>query len=111
MRVVSFASNDYLGLSHHPAVVAAAAEARRAARGAGAGSARLVAGARPVHRRLEAALAAWKGAEAAVLFATGYAANLGVLQALGGPDVPSSATGSTTRRSSTAAGCREARWW
>lgn len=84
--VVSFASNDYLGLSRHPAVVAAAQEA--AGRwGAGTGSARLVAGARPLHRRLEAELAAWKGAEAAVVFATGYAANLGVLQAVGGPGV------------------------
>jgi len=81
--VVSFASNDYLGLSRHPAVLAAATEAVVRG-GAGAGSARLVAGARPMHRRLESALAAWKGAEAAVLFATGYMANVGVLQALGG---------------------------
>ncbi len=84
--VVSFASNDYLGLCHHPDVLAAAVEAVRRD-GTGAGSARLVAGARPAHRRLEAALAAWKEAEAAVLFATGYMANVGVLQALGGPDV------------------------
>lgn len=84
--VVSFASNDYLGLTRHPAVVAAAAHAVERW-GAGAGSARLVAGARPLHRELESALAAWKGTEAAVLFATGYAANLGVLQALGGPGV------------------------
>jgi len=84
--VVSFASNDYLGLAGHPAVVAAA---RRALDlwGAGAGSSRLVAGARPLHRQLEAALAEWKGAEAALVFATGYAANLGVLQALGGRGV------------------------
>ncbi len=84
--VVSFASNDYLGLSHHPDVLAAAAEAV-GRDGTGAGSARLVAGARPAHRQLEAALAAWKEAEAAVLFATGYMANVGVLQALGGPDL------------------------
>ena len=84
--VVSFASNDYLGLAGHPAVVAAARDALDRW-GAGAGSARLVAGARPVHRRLEEALAAWRDAEAAVLFPTGYAANLGVLQVLGGPGV------------------------
>ena len=84
--VVSFASNDYLGLTRHPAVVAAARDAIERW-GTGAGSARLVAGARPLHRQLEEALAAWKGDEAAVLFATGYAANLGVLQALGGPGV------------------------
>lgn len=81
--VVSFASNDYLGLTRHPAVVAAARDALDRW-GTGAGSARLVAGARPVHRRLEAELAAWKQTEAAVLFPTGFAANLGVLQVLGG---------------------------
>ena len=84
--VVSFGSNDYLGLSRHPAVVAAAHDALDRW-GTGAGSARLVAGARPLHRRLEEELAAWKGAEAAVLFPTGYAANLGVLGVLGGPGV------------------------
>ena len=84
--VVSFGSNDYLGLSQHPAVVAAAHDALDRG-GTGAGSARLVAGARPLHRRLEQALAAWKGADAAVLFPTGYAANLGVLGVFGGPGV------------------------
>lgn len=84
--VVSFASNDYLGLARHPSVVAAARHAVERW-GAGAGSARLVAGGRPLHRQLEAELAVWKSAEAAVLFATGYAANLGVLQALAGPGV------------------------
>jgi len=75
---VSFASNDYLGLSRHPAVVGAA-HAALDRWGAGAGSARLVAGSRAVHSDLEAALAAWKGEQAALLFPTGYAANLGVL--------------------------------
>jgi 8-amino-7-oxononanoate synthase len=84
--VVSFSSNDYLGLTRHPAVMRAAHEAIDRW-GTGSGSARLIAGARPVHTELEAALAAWKGEEAAVLFATGFAANLGVLGALGGPDV------------------------
>lgn len=81
--VVSFASNDYLGLSSHPAVVAAATDAL-ARWGAGAGASRLVTGSRPVHTTLERALAEWKGTEAAVCFPTGFAANLGVLSVLGG---------------------------
>ncbi|MHB8463254.1 MAG: aminotransferase class I/II-fold pyridoxal phosphate-dependent enzyme [Acidimicrobiales bacterium] len=85
-RVVSFASNDYLGLSQHPAVCAAAIAAIERW-GAGSGSARLVVGDRPPHRDLEGALAEWKGCEAAVLFPTGFAANLGVLSALGAEDV------------------------
>jgi 8-amino-7-oxononanoate synthase len=84
--VVSFASNDYLGLATHPAVVSAAHDALDRW-GAGAGSARLIVGARPVHAELEAALADWKGTEAAVLFPTGFAANLGVLSTLAGPGV------------------------
>jgi 8-amino-7-oxononanoate synthase len=76
--LVNFASNDYLGLSRHPAVVAAA-HAALDRWGAGAGAARLVAGSRPVHGDLEAALAEWKDERAALLFPTGYAANLGVL--------------------------------
>ena len=85
-RVVSFASNDYLGLSQHPAVVEAAHEALRRW-GAGAGSARLIVGGRPVHRELEAALASWKDTEAALLFPTGFAANLGVLTTFATPGV------------------------
>jgi 8-amino-7-oxononanoate synthase len=85
-RVVSFASNDYLGLSAHPAVVAAAQDAL-ARWGAGAAASRLVTGTRPIHSDLERALAEWKGTEAAVCFPTGFAANLGVLCTLGGPGV------------------------
>ena len=84
--VVSFASNDYLGLAQHPGVVAAA-HAALDRWGTGAGSARLVTGSRPVHSELEAELADWKGTEKAVLFPTGFAANLGVLSAMGGPGV------------------------
>ena len=83
--LVSFASNDYLGLTHHPAVVAAAHEAIDRW-GTGAGAARLIVGSRPVHHELEAELAEWKDAEAAVLFTTGFAANLGVLTTFAGPD-------------------------
>ena len=84
--VISFASNDYLGLSAHEAVVAAAPAALERW-GAGAGASRLVTGSRPVHAELEAALAAWKGTDAAVCFPTGFAANLGALSVLGGPAV------------------------
>jgi len=84
--VVTFASNDYLGLTHHPAVVAAAHDAVDRW-GTGTGASRLVVGSRPLHRELETELAAWKGSEAALLFPTGFAANLGLLAALGGPDV------------------------
>ncbi|MCY3618070.1 MAG: aminotransferase class I/II-fold pyridoxal phosphate-dependent enzyme [Acidimicrobiaceae bacterium] len=80
--VVSFASNDYLGLTQHPAV-RAAARAAVDAYGAGSGSARLIVGSRPVHSRLEERIAAWRCTEAAVLFTTGYAANLGVLDTMG----------------------------
>ena len=80
--VVSFASNDYLGLTQHPAV-RAAARAALDAYGAGSGSARLIVGSRPVHSRLEERIADWRGTEAAVLFTTGYAANLGVLDTMG----------------------------
>ena len=80
--VVSFASNDYLGLTHHPAVIAAAHDALDRW-GAGTGASRLVVGSRPLHSELESALAAWKGAEAALVFSTGYAANLGLLTTLG----------------------------
>jgi 8-amino-7-oxononanoate synthase len=83
VSLVSFASNDYLGLSRHPAVVAGARAALERW-GAGAGAARLVAGALPVHAELEAALAEWKGEPAALLFPTGYAANLGVLSTFAG---------------------------
>ncbi|MBN2624871.1 MAG: aminotransferase class I/II-fold pyridoxal phosphate-dependent enzyme, partial [Acidimicrobiales bacterium] len=84
--VVTFASNDYLGLTHHPDVVAAA-HAALDRWGAGTGASRLVVGSRPLHAELEAELAAWKGAEAALLFPTGFAANLGLLATLGGPEV------------------------
>jgi 8-amino-7-oxononanoate synthase len=81
-KVVSFASNDYLGLSLHPTVVAAAHEALDHW-GTGAGASRLVTGSHPVHEELETALAAWKATECAAVFPTRFAANLGVLDAFG----------------------------
>jgi 8-amino-7-oxononanoate synthase len=104
--VVSFASNDYLGLANHPAVVAAAHDALDRW-GAGAGASRLIVGSRPVHRDLESALAKWKGAEAALAFPSGYAANLGLLTALGGPGV--TICSDSLNHASIVDGCRLAR--
>jgi 8-amino-7-oxononanoate synthase len=81
---LSFCSNDYLGLASHPEVLAAATETA-AREGFGAGAARLVAGDLPSHRALEAELAAHVGSPAALLFPSGYQANLGVVTALAGP--------------------------
>jgi 8-amino-7-oxononanoate synthase len=82
--LISFASNDYLGLASHPEVLAAAAETA-AREGFGAGAARLVSGDLPAHRALEADLARFVRRPAALLFPTGYQANLGVVTALAGP--------------------------
>jgi 8-amino-7-oxononanoate synthase len=81
-KVVAFASHDYLGLSLHPRVVAAAHEALDQW-GTGAGASRIVMGGRPLHEDLEAALAAWKSSEGAALFPTGFGATLAVLGAFG----------------------------
>jgi 8-amino-7-oxononanoate synthase len=80
---VSFSCNDYLGLSHHPDVVAASIEATRRY-GAGAGSARLVNGNHPLYAELERKLADLKGTEDAVVFGSGYLTNIGVIPALVG---------------------------
>jgi glycine C-acetyltransferase/8-amino-7-oxononanoate synthase len=80
-RVVQFASNNYLGLSTHGAVVRASQEA--AARyGTGAGASRLLSGTQSPHAELEAALARFKGMPSALVFATGSMANLGLLSTL-----------------------------
>jgi len=80
-NTLDFAGNDYLGLAQDPRVSEAqAAGARRY--GAGAGASHLVSGHLEVHDALEEALARWTGRERALLFSTGYMANLGVLQAL-----------------------------
>jgi 8-amino-7-oxononanoate synthase len=81
-RVVSFSSNDYLGLSQHPDVVGAAHQALDRW-GAGSGASRLVVGSRPFHTDLESAVAEWRGTEAALMLTTGYAANLSVLTTFG----------------------------
>ncbi|MFB6073993.1 MAG: aminotransferase class I/II-fold pyridoxal phosphate-dependent enzyme [Haloarculaceae archaeon] len=80
-----FAANNYLGLADHPRVVAAARAAADEV-GTGAGASRLVTGDLPPHRALERDLAACKGAERALVFSSGYAANVGTIDALA-PDV------------------------
>ena len=85
-HVVSFASNDYLGLTTHPRVRQAAIEAAERW-GTGSGASRLVVGSRPIHHDLETSIAHWRKAEAAILFPTGFAANLGLLATIGGPGV------------------------
>ncbi len=72
---LSFCSNDYLGLAARPAPSVAS----------GSGASRLIAGEHDQHRRLERAFAAWLGADDALAFASGYAANVGAMSALAGP--------------------------
>lgn len=81
--VLNLASNDYLNFSHHPVVIAAAAEALRVF-GAGATASRLVTGTLPLHEELECALANHKGYPAALVFGSGYMANSGIIASLVG---------------------------
>jgi 8-amino-7-oxononanoate synthase len=81
----NFASNDYLGLAAHPAVVAAALEATRSF-GAGTGASRLVTGTQRPHQDLEEKLADFKQTPAALVFGSGYATSTGILQALATKD-------------------------
>jgi len=79
--VINFCSNDYLGLSAHPEVVQAFADAVMKY-GVGSGASHLVTGHSIAHQNLEEALAAFTGREKALLFSTGYMANMGVIGAL-----------------------------
>ena len=83
--LILMASNNYLGLAAHPAVKRAAIQATERY-GVGAGAARLVSGTLPPHEELETELAKFKGTEAALVFGSGYLANLGVIPALIGAD-------------------------
>ncbi len=83
-RLISFSCNDYLGLSQHHLVRAAAAEAALNY-GAGAAASRLVTGDHPLLNDLEKRLARLKGTEAACVFGSGYLANTGVIPTLVGP--------------------------
>ncbi len=82
---LSFASNDYLGLANHPELVVAA-QLAAARHGVGAGASHLLTGHHALHHRLEQELAAFVDLPAALLFSTGYMANLGVVSALLGRD-------------------------
>lgn len=82
---LDLAGNDYLGLSRHPEVTAAAARAA-VTWGAGAGASRLVTGSTALHADLEAQLAAFTGQPSALVFSTGYHANLAVVAALADQD-------------------------
>lgn len=81
--LINFCSNDYLGLSHHPAVIEAAREAT-ALYGAGAGASRLVTGGYSLLFELEQRLAGLKGSEDCIVFGSGYLANLAITPALAG---------------------------
>lgn len=83
-ELVSFCCNDYLNLSHHPRVIAAALAATERY-GTGSGASRLVTGNHPLFAVLEARLARLKQAEDCVIFGSGYLANLGIVPALAGP--------------------------
>lgn len=81
---LNFSSNDYLGLANDPEVIEAGREGLLR-HGVGAGASRLIVGDTEAHLSLEGALARFCGSEAALLFNSGYAANVGVLSALFGP--------------------------
>jgi len=84
-EVLAFCSNDYLGLANHPRIVQAAIEA--ASRyGVGEGASHLLSGHSAVHERLEAKLAEFVQMPRALLFSTGYQANIGAVTALAGPE-------------------------
>ncbi len=84
-EILAFCSNDYLGLANHPRIVEAAIEA--ASRyGVGEGASHLLSGHSAVHERLEAKLAEFMQMPRALLFSTGYQANIGAVTALAGPE-------------------------
>jgi glycine C-acetyltransferase len=82
-EVISFSSNDYLGLTHHPRLRAAAEQAVREF-GVGSGAVRTIAGTLSLHERLERDLADFKGTEATLVFQSGFTANTGVLPVVTG---------------------------
>jgi glycine C-acetyltransferase len=82
-RLISLSSNDYLGLTHHPRVRAAAEAAVREF-GAGSGAVRTIAGTMAMHEALEAELAEFKGTPAVLTFQSGFTANTGVIPTITG---------------------------
>lgn len=83
-KVIGLSSNNYLGLAEHPAVREGAIKAIEKY-GAGAGASRLISGNLAIHEELEARIAKFKGTQAALLFNSGYSANIGVISTLAGP--------------------------
>jgi len=83
-ELVNFSGNDYLGLSHHPTCIEAAARAARD-QGTGAGASRVVSGGSDPASALEEALIHWMGTPAVLVFPSGYQANLGAVSAMAGP--------------------------
>ena len=84
-KLISFCCNDYLGLSQHPKVRKAAADAIMTF-GAGAGASRLVTGNHPLYAALEKSLSDIKRSDSAVVFGSGYLANLGAIPVFAGPE-------------------------
>ena len=82
-RLIDFSSNDYLGLSHHPRLIRAAKQALKK-HGVGAGASRLLSGDYRLHHELEEAVASFKRKESALIFNSGYQANLGIISAFVG---------------------------
>nr|WP_240546047.1 glycine C-acetyltransferase [Paenibacillus artemisiicola] len=83
--LLQMSSNNYLGLTDHPALIRAAVEATERY-GAGSGSVRTITGTLDIHDRLERELARFKGTEAALVFQSGFTTNQGVLSSILGPD-------------------------
>ena len=83
--MIDMAGNDYLGLARHPAVIEAAIRAFHGY-GLGATGSRLVRGTTDAHAALEPTLAEWLGTEAALVYSSGYLANLGAIRALATPE-------------------------
>src|SRR5882672_3469044 len=84
-RLLSFSCNDYLNLTQHPEIKAAAMAAVERY-GVGSGASRLVTGNHPLYAELEGRLSRLKGTEAACVFGSGFLANTGIIPALVGPD-------------------------
>src|SRR5262249_32042979 len=82
---LAFCSNDYLGLANHPDIVEAAVDAGRGP-GVGQGASHLLSGHSKAHERLESALAEFLDMPRALLFSSGYQANIGAITALAGPE-------------------------
>jgi len=80
-QVILLCSNDYLGLATHPAIIRSAVQATEHY-GAGAGASRLICGTLPPHHQLEFSLASFKNTESALVFGSGYLANLGIIPSL-----------------------------